>query len=1537
MLAVVPGVAAEELYAVVVSPTSTNEEKLRLIMSLKSHVKRDFVDISQVPKYLEALSIAIDIPDIEILANSFSVLCHLVKRVSIQDSTSRVLKEQSYLVLPIIINKLGDVKSSSRSSAKKALEAYWLSASKKVELGLSEIGFSHRNPRVVHESITWLNHIIVNINPHFKLDSFVPSLVAVLLTHKDSDAIVEAVKELFKNYYNMKHNRLHKFELQKELDGQNIPNTIKLAILNAMDLSSSSQLSVQKRLLQHLPSYASPTISSSQADVHAPSYASSTISAASKAGSPSHSEKRKSTIRVRSSPSLRRQEPRVESRTASDTRPKPPASRVQVPIPTTKSIPSEIDGGNDLNKIIFKIPNYPLDTSIVPIDCHSADDLYKRVNELQPAFDGKETEFNWGVREKNIIVLRSLLRGNSPDDYVEELISSIKDISEGVCKAITSLRTTLSSHGCQLIKEMAVILKTAFDPLVDLFLPTLIKLCSATKNIASSNANMAICTIFLNISFSSRWFSKILLASTEKNTSPRTYSGLWLQISLIRFHDSGSFLSPHGSNGTTGVDVSKRIISKLIGDPNPAVRQVAKEAYWCFWSKFRTEADLILSTFDANTVKGIERTRPKEFGTTTLTSLNPKKSRPSIKDVIIAKNKEMKSRQRESSAEFRPPSRVTSRSSSDSLEREVNRRPSKTYTDHLKLNSRVISGLSNRISSTSLRSEPVPAPHPQPASDEMEIVSHSPQVPAPVEQPVSNPALFDKQKDPILKFLSSSKVELIEEGIHLLRYAIIGDEDLSTEANRLLTTISIDNPTLLQPLFLEGDNLFKKSSKFFEAEHLIRICSIILPINEKNVLILISLLSVDEVFESTTKVLSYVSNLSNIIDDGQLVMQVIKYKKIIVSNIIDFLLICTDKIPINDSQYLKLISVLFDLVDILRSTQAITSFTVLLKKLYAINPGLFTSELQMLPDGTREDIESIIGIEKSTAFTMGIHNQLGSAGDLTKVVPIEDINVSISPLKAPSDFTMLVPARRDGPDSTIILKKNINTNRSVSSKDMDIDEVDINAEPQFDKVVEDNIDIEEEIETKSHDPTNDQLAEEPEPITSSKDVPMDVPGITNNDRSLHVDSIVDLQGGTIAFPDGDEINLDQYFEPSINNELGNQEIVNDNNLDDDNIFKSEVSSTKNDLFARFNQSDSAELVDDFAQVKITELIPNLNPKESVISLVNANSPKGLNLNDENSIQSFIDKVDPINKISNKNKPISIFQDGSPIAGSPQKLKDYSYSEFNWFNFQIAKSTNTAEVLAEDLESSIEKFDSICTKLQSNTIEKPQFLSLLHFLQGTQTNEFRTYFESKGQALLETSIWAFFGTREPLPQSLKLSGLLILKQLLINRVPIDLEKLWHVLIQISSSNSETMNELSLAISETYEEAHYGIYPSTNLVQLCLKTLKSPKELNEKSCLFVIECLSKLLGMNSFNLLVDDSLIVQIDEVLETLIDHKEVEIRRFVILSYGKLLKASRVTNLSCNNGNNLVSEKSQEKNVFDSILQKFSLPQQKLVEYYSQD
>lgn len=62
------------------------------------------------------------------------------------------------------------------------------------------------------------------------------------------------------------------------------------------------------------------------------------------------------------------------------------------------------------------------------------------------AFQHKETEFNWEAREKYIIRIRGLLRGNATETpYVEVMVHCMKQMVDGITKAV-SLVIDISYH-----------------------------------------------------------------------------------------------------------------------------------------------------------------------------------------------------------------------------------------------------------------------------------------------------------------------------------------------------------------------------------------------------------------------------------------------------------------------------------------------------------------------------------------------------------------------------------------------------------------------------------------------------------------------------------------------------------------------------------------------------------------------------------------------------------------------------------------------------------------------------------------------------------------------------------------------------------------------------------------------------------------------------------------------------------------------------------------------------------------------------------
>lgn len=221
----------------------------------------------------------------------------------------------------------------------------------------------------------------------------------------------------------------------------------------------------------------------------------------------------------------------------------------------------------------------------VPVDDIMAEPQYvQNVRELEdafatmhPCFEGKETEANWMARDRNVGRLRRLTKGNAPSEFQSTFIAGIRALAEGILKVCNSLRTTMSTNGCQLVQDLARTVSAALDPLLEVLLQNFIKMCSATKHIAAQNGNNTVEVLVSNLSYNVRILQHIWLATQDKNQQPRCFASAWLQI-VLNQQASNKALIEHGG----GAEMIERSIKKGLADANPKVREGMRTVYWTF-------------------------------------------------------------------------------------------------------------------------------------------------------------------------------------------------------------------------------------------------------------------------------------------------------------------------------------------------------------------------------------------------------------------------------------------------------------------------------------------------------------------------------------------------------------------------------------------------------------------------------------------------------------------------------------------------------------------------------------------------------------------------------------------------------------------------------------------------------------------------------------------------------------------------------------------------------------------------------------------
>ena len=212
-----------------------------------------------------------------------------------------------------------------------------------------------------------------------------------------------------------------------------------------------------------------------------------------------------------------------------------------------------------------------------PAYVETARDLEDTFRNMQAHFEGKESEQNWSLREKSIIKLRKITKGNAPEDFPTAYLGGIKTLLDGILKTMNSLRTTVCTNGCHLIQDIARVAGSGIDNMVEILLQNLIKLCANTKKISASNGNITADTIFANASYNIRLMQHIWNASQDKNVQPRTFATGWLKT-IITKHGQRKTILEHAG----GLDLMDKCIKAGLTDRDKKVRESMRPTYWAF-------------------------------------------------------------------------------------------------------------------------------------------------------------------------------------------------------------------------------------------------------------------------------------------------------------------------------------------------------------------------------------------------------------------------------------------------------------------------------------------------------------------------------------------------------------------------------------------------------------------------------------------------------------------------------------------------------------------------------------------------------------------------------------------------------------------------------------------------------------------------------------------------------------------------------------------------------------------------------------------
>lgn len=300
-------------------------------------------------------------------------------------------------------------------------------------------------------------------------------------------------------------------------------------------------------------------------------------------------------------------------------------------------------------------PPPPEEVPMDPIFVHSQRELEDTFRDMLPHFEGRESEENWVNRDKSVTKIRRLLKGNAPSDYHTTFMPAMKQLQEGIIKVSTSLRTTTSTNGCQLVQELARSLGPALDPMVEIYLQVFVKMCAATKNIAAQNGNQTVDTIYQYVSYNIRTMQHIWMACQDKNVQPRTFAAGWLRTVLSRQSGAKSHFESTG-----GLELAEKCVKHGLNDAQPKVKEAMRATYWALAKTWPSRADLIMNTLDPKAKLALEKDshNPKApasgagagLRASTVSRAGGATSKSSVRDAIIAARKKAQVTDRPNSA-----------------------------------------------------------------------------------------------------------------------------------------------------------------------------------------------------------------------------------------------------------------------------------------------------------------------------------------------------------------------------------------------------------------------------------------------------------------------------------------------------------------------------------------------------------------------------------------------------------------------------------------------------------------------------------------------------------------------------------------------------------------------------------------------------------------------------------------------------------------------------------------------------------------------
>ncbi|KAM0752761.1 hypothetical protein T439DRAFT_182194 [Meredithblackwellia eburnea MCA 4105] len=281
---------------------------------------------------------------------------------------------------------------------------------------------------------------------------------------------------------------------------------------------------------------------------------------------------------------------------------------------------------------------------VQPVYIASPHDLAQEFENMKGAFEGKETEHNWMIRDKNVGILRGMLKGgvwNTEGGVLREgFILGLKAVLEGVLKTASSLRTTIATSALSFITELSETLRNSLDPFLELLLNHCLCMAGQTKKIVATASQACVTALLTHSGYHIKTLQLLLVAMSDKIVSARQFVSGHV-LTFVKFHVSKNHKGLVEQTG--GLDILAECVRKGLGDANSQVKETSRKTYWMLeevWPKFMAEK--VMGGLDASSKKQLEKAKapPASSASGAAGSSTPgrapaaKVARPSVRAMI---------------------------------------------------------------------------------------------------------------------------------------------------------------------------------------------------------------------------------------------------------------------------------------------------------------------------------------------------------------------------------------------------------------------------------------------------------------------------------------------------------------------------------------------------------------------------------------------------------------------------------------------------------------------------------------------------------------------------------------------------------------------------------------------------------------------------------------------------------------------------------------------------------------------------------------